>query len=353
MLSIPLPGSTKTAVARQKCRTIRRSPGLVPALVGAFCLSLGGIALADGAFELDGALGLGLDSNPAQSHSGSALAFARYAVEALRSWSSDDDTLSLGGGGWYRDYEGPNDAYRLNLLTEWSRETGSGRGLWRFSLAGVAYRDALVPADARNEAAFGLRYDQLLSARHTLGLSVETRRLAYRQASLPWAGRPGAGASSSADRDGGSQGTDRGRGAVAVRRDDQRLRLGLDFTRHWSPGVSTRLALFYVDNDSPVHIEGYQRPGVDMRWRLEPNDIWRLEAGVGWSLTRYDAAPRRQEREDRQLSLGLAVHRSLGDLGWREAEFQCALDWLDSESTLEAYAFRQWVTQCGWFWSFR
>ncbi|MTW20542.1 hypothetical protein [Allochromatium palmeri] len=316
-------------------------------------MSLGGVALADGAVELDGTLGLGLDSNPAQSHSGSELAFARFAVEALRSWSSDADSVSLSGGGWYRDYEGPNDAYRLNLLTEWSRETESGLGLWRFSLTGVAYRDALVPADERNEAVFGVRYDHLLSARHTLGLRIDTLWLAYRQASLPWAGRPGAGALSSTGRGGSSQETDRGRNALAVRRDDQRLRLSLDFTRYWSPGVSTRLALFYADNASPVRIEGYQRPGVDIRWRLEQNDAWRWEAGMGWSLTRYDAAPQQQEREDRQISLRLAVNHSLGYLGWREVEVQCALDWLDSESTLEAYGFRQWVTQCGWFWSFR
>ncbi|MBN2885241.1 MAG: hypothetical protein JXM75_00840 [Chromatiaceae bacterium] len=262
----------------------------------------------------------------------------------------DEQILSLGASGWYRDNESANDAYRLDLLGAWSRESASGRGLWQLDLSAGAYRDALVPADERDEVAIGLRYDHLLSARQTLGLSAELRRLDYRHVTGPWAGRPGSAPNPESARASDLKNGARNQGQSARPREDRALTLGLDLTQYWSPDLSTQLALTYAANESSVRLEGYRRPGLTglMRWDL--SDLWRLEAGAGWLLSRYGANPREREREDRQLSLNLSVfHR----LARSAAEWQCRLEWLDNDSTLADYSFQQWVTDCGLSWSLR
>ena len=343
--------STKRVSTRQKCRAVRGSRPFAYAL-GALSLLLTstGLGAADD-LQLDASIALGFDSNPAQTRTGPDLAFTRYAVEASRSWSANaGQAFSLGGGGWYRDYEAANDAYRLNLLGEWSRESASGLGLWRLNLAGSAYRDALVPADERDEAGVGARYDHLISARYTLGLSVDVRQLDYLHPALPWAGRPG-GASNSGSKH-GEAGRNRS-SQMARHRDDTRLELGLDVTRHWSPGLSTRFALAYAENDSSVHLESYRRPGLSGSLRLEPSEDWQVEAAVSGSLTRYTKTPSHREREDRQFGLSLALRRRFAAPPGDGAEWQCRLTWLDSDSTLADYSFQQWVTECGLSWSLR
>lgn len=344
--------STERVLTRQKCRAVRDS-GPLAHILGALCVLTSTAPCAASDLELDGSIALGFDSNPAQTRTGPELAFARYAVEALRSWSTSDGhhVFSLSGGGWYRDYEAANDAYRLNLISEWSRETASGLGLWRFELAGSAYRDALVPADERDEAGVGVRYDHLLSARHTLGLRVDVRRLDYLHATLPWAGRPGSASNSGSGRTMTMGDIGRNDGQSAQHRDDTNIELGLDVTRHWSRILSTRLSLTHAENDSSIHLERYRRPGLSGSMRLEPSKDWWLEAGASWSLTRYAETPRHREREDRQFGLSLAVRHRLAKYTDNDAEWQCRLEWLDSDSTLADYSFQQWVTQCGLSWS--
>lgn len=312
---------------------------------------------------MEGSIALGFDSNPAQMTTGSELAFARYAIEAWRAWSaSHGQVFSLGGRGWYRDYEAANDAYRLDLIGEWSRESASGLGLWQLDLSAGAYRDALVSADERDEAAIGLRYDHLLSARYTLGLSAEVRRLDYLHVTLPWTGRPGS-ASNSRSGSGSGSGANRApslgetgrnrRSQSARQRDDTRLEFGLDVTRHWSPGLSTRVALTHAENDSSVHLENYRRPGLSGSVQLDPSEDWQLEAGVSGSFTRYTGTHSHLEREDRRFGLSLAVRHRLAQRAGDGAEWQCRIEWLDNDSTLADYSFQQWVTECGLSWSLR
>jgi len=320
--------------------------------LGVFCLLLTSTDPSTAnALQLEGSIALGFDANPAQTRTGPELAFARYAVEAWRSWSvSDGQTLSLSGGGWYRDNESANDAYRLDLMGEWSRETASGLGLWQLDLNAGAYRDALVSADERDEVAIGLHYGQLLSARQTLGLSAELRRLDYRHVTEPWAGRPGSTPNPESARASDLKNGARNQGQSARPREDRALTLGLDLTQHWSPDLSTQLALTYAANESSVRLEGYRRPGLSGLLRLELSELWRLEAGAGWLLSRYDETPRDHEREDRQLSLSLSAVRRLARSA---AEWRCRLEWLDNDSTLADYSFQQWVTECGLSWSLR
>ncbi|AFL75787.1 hypothetical protein [Thiocystis violascens] len=160
-------------------------------LACALCLFANGPVMADPALRLDGEIDVGYDSNPAQSDTGPALAFMRYAFDLARQTRLIGAALTVGASGWYRDNEADNDSSRLTLGADWSRTIAEGAGQLTLALAGSAYRDALVPADSRNEAALTLRYDHTLTARDTLGLTVESRRLAYRDASLPWSGRPG------------------------------------------------------------------------------------------------------------------------------------------------------------------
>ena len=312
-------------------------------------------------------LALGYDSNPAQAREGEGLAFTRCAVEAARVWPLDGTALGLTASGWYRDSEAANDSYRLALSGDWARETHSGAGLLKVSISGAAYRDQRVPADARDEAALGLRYSYILSARHTLGLSAEWRRLAYRNASLPWAGRPGSDSASGAGRRSGSgagsesgsesgrgaSGSGRSGGAVPVRRDDDRLTLGLDLARHWGPDLVSVVSAAHARNDSEVAAEAYDRDGLGLTLRFAPRDPWRIELGLDGALIRYDRAPRHRKREDLELGLTLAVRRALPAIAQEAGEFYCALEWMDSDSTLAERSFQQQVTQCGFSWAFR
>ncbi|MBK1724459.1 hypothetical protein [Thiocystis violacea] len=168
------------------------------------------------------------------------------------------------------------------------------------------------------------------------------RRLAYRNASLPWSGRPGSG-------DGGyGSGRTSGAGnAVATRRDDDLWGLGLDLSFAWSADLSTLVTLSGARCESPVPADAYWRGGTALlvRWVPEPN--WRLELGLGWARTQFDRAPRRIQRRDDQLNAGLAVRRAVG-----QGEWFCSLDWLGSDSTFEPAAFQQQVTTCGFAWSY-
>ncbi|MBK1717841.1 hypothetical protein CKO27_09340 [Thiocystis violacea] len=316
---------------------------------GSLLLCWVGPALAEQPLSLGLEVTTGYDSNPAQSEAGMGLFFAQYAFDAARRMRLGGADLTFAASGWLRDYEAANDSHRLALRTDWSRATAQGAGLMTLSLAGAAYRDALVPADERDEAALTLRYDYILTARDTLGLMGETRRLAYRNASLPWSGRPG---SSPRDHPSGSSNSSsnssgRGREVEAVRRDDWLSGLGIDVTHHWSPVLATVFSLAGARRDSPVSAEAYDRHGLGLVMRIEPAASWRLELGLGWSRTRYDQAPRQQEREDIQRTLGLAVRRNLG-----RSEWFCGLDWLDSDSSIAGRSFRQEVTECGLAWSF-
>ncbi|EXJ14905.1 hypothetical protein [Imhoffiella purpurea] len=301
--------------------------------------------------ELSGETGLGYDTNPAQSHRSRDLAFARLALGAAQTLGLKTSDLSFALEGWYRDYEADNDSYRLSLGSSWSRSTERDLGLIRVSVSGVLYRDALVPADERDEAALALRYDRILGARDTLGLSAEVRWLAYRNPSEPWSGRPGSGSgrwdSNGRGRGTGRQGSGRPTARLEQRRDDRLSTLALDAAHDWSPTVSTRITLAHARNESPVALESYDRDGIGLLARIALGQKWLVEAGLGWSRCDYDHAQRRLSREDEQRSAALAIRRQLG-----ARELYCSLDWVDSDSTLDDRSFRQGVTQCGLAWSF-
>ena len=287
--------------------------------------------------EIGGEISAGYDSNPAQSHDGPELAFARIAIAAARQMRLGGSELTVGASGWFRDNESDNDSSRLTLRTDWSRETAQGAGLLTLAVAGAAYRDALVPADERNEAALTLRYDHSLTARDTLGLLGETRRLAYINPALPWSGRPGSAPSGRA-----SNRSEHGRAPAALRRDDWLSSLGLDATHHWSPTLATVLTLAVARCDSTVSVEAYSRRGIELLMRVAPAPKWHLEFGLGWALNQYDQAPQQQEREDIQHAAELALRHTIG-----HSEWFCRLDWLDSNSTHAEQSFQQQVIGCG------
>ncbi|AFL76255.1 hypothetical protein [Thiocystis violascens] len=315
-------------------------------------------ALAAEPLAIRSDVSFGYDTNPAQSREGPELAFARYGVESARAWPLAGAEFGFIASGWYRDNEADNDSYRLSLTGDWTRATNSGAGLLKVSVAGAAYRDRLVPADERDEAAVGIRYSRVLSARHTLGLNGELRRLAYRNASLPWAGRPGAGADA-----GSGRGSDTGRNAstdnrhrndtLAVRRDDDLFGVGLDLTRHWLPSVASVLSVAHARCESSMTAQTYDRDDLGLALRVTPAERWRLELGLGWSLTRYAEISRQVRREDEQHSLTFAARRALPGRRPGEGEAFCGIDWLDSVSTRAERSFQQQVIQCGLSWSFR
>ncbi|MFD2111549.1 hypothetical protein [Thiorhodococcus fuscus] len=301
--------------------------------------------------ELSGEASVGYDTNPAQSHASEDLAFARIALGAAKTLTLDQSDLRFALDGWYRDYAADNDSYRLALSSAWSRPTARDRGLLTLSVAGAIYRDALVPADARNEAALTLRYDRILNARDTVGLSAEVRRLDYRNPSLPWSGRPGSGSglqlSHGRGKTSGRQGPGRQSAAREQRRDDQRSTIALDASHAWSPALSTRITLAHARNASTVALESYDRSGIGFSARFMLNHSWLLESGLGWSRSDYSHTQRRLERRDEELNAALVIRHRLG-----ARELFCGLDWLNDKSTIDERSFRQQVIQCGMAWSF-
>lgn len=289
---------------------------------------------------LSGAVSLGYDSNPAESRDGPELAFARYSLDLSHRIPLQTSMLGLSVGGWYRDYEADNDSYRLTLRSDWSHDLWEGLGLLRLGLEGAAYRDALVPADERDEVAISVRLARILNARATVGLTAEARRLAYRNTSLPWAGRPGSGPAGQGS--GRSEGAGRG---LATRRDDDLYSASLEMSYDWSPDVSTRLSLTGARCDSPVPVQAYWRQGAGLALEVMPGADWRIGLGLTFSRTAYDRAPRHLERTDDQLGASLEVRRDLGAV-----EGFCALAWTNSDSTVESRSFRQWVSTCGLAW---
>jgi hypothetical protein len=305
-------------------------------------LAAGPILAAPLSGELEGDVSAGYDSNPAQSHEATGLAFARYVFAAVQPIGLGGADVSLGASGFYTDYEAANDNYRFALNADWSGTWPDDSGVMTLSAAVAAYRDALVPADARNEAALTLRYERILTARDSLNLTAEIRQLAYIYPSLPWAGRPGSGPSLPAASQSG-----RARGGLAVRRTDLLSGLGIDVTHAWSPTLTSVLSAAITRCNSPVPVDAYVRSGAGFQIRAEPAVAWSLELGLGWSRTAYDRAPQQQERVDNELAAGLTLRRTID-----QAALFCSLDWINSQSTIATRAFRQQVTQCGLSWSF-
>jgi hypothetical protein len=326
-------------------------------LLSAAWLSAAAAAAAPPWPEGEAELAFGYDSNPAQSADGPGLAFVRLAFDAARAWPRGEAELSVGADGWYTDQEGPNDNLRLALHTDWTRSTAGGLGRLTLGATGALYRDDLVPADARNEAAVSLRYARTLGPRDSASATAEVRWLDYIYPSLPWAGRPGSGpanptvsanAADAAMHTGPeAQGTHSGnpQGGLAVRRTDRLSGLALDATHDWTPRAAVTLSGAFARCDSPTPVNAYARAGLGLLLRTDLAATWPLEVGVGWSRTRYDRAPRQLERVDTELTAGLSLRHSLGP-----AEAHCGLNWVHSDSTAPGRSFRQQVVRCGLAW---
>jgi hypothetical protein len=285
---------------------------------------------------------IGLDSNPAQRREASALAFARYSLDAGRRtrWR----LLDIEGvfAGWYRDYEGANDSYRLAAQGRYLQETQQGRGLLSLALDAALYRDQLVAADERNEAALRLRYDFLSGARDELGIALEYRALAYRNSSLPWAGRPGG-----VNKRLSSARAQQEQKHRAVRRDERSTRLLFDVVHHWTQTLSGALNISFARLDSNAPAEAYRRYGAALQTDFELTPDWLLAFTVAAYYSDYDQAPRQWRRQDRLRFADLALRRTMG-----AAELICAVSYQHNASSIDVKSFRQTVSECGLLWFF-
>jgi hypothetical protein len=304
------------------------------------CLLLSRAALAEP--SVSAAWALGLDSNPAQQRAAQERWFAHYALDGSRRTQQDGIDLDVLWDGWYRDYEGANDSYRLSAQGRWQRAFQQGRGWLSWSLDGALYRDQLVTADERNEAALGLRYDYLFSALDEISLAFEWRALRYLNASLPWAGRPGGSVNvvSGAPRQ-------RLGSARMTRRDDHLQNCLLEFTHHWTPTFASTWALRLERLDSSVPAETYQQYGTLLGGAIELAQDWRVNLTLEWQGTEYSHAPRQLRRDDERLAIAAALRHSIG-----VGELFCDVSYLRNVSTLDVKSFRQTVSECGLAWAF-
>jgi len=285
---------------------------------------------------------LGYDSNPAQTQTPAGAAFASYAAGIENERYIDGSAWGLSLNAWYRDYEGMGDSYRTNLLGSWSTETEDGLGRVTLSIEGNLYRDALVPADERNEAALALGWSRSLSARDDFTIETAVRWLAYRNESLPWQGRPGAATANRSPR-----GAEREGSLAAVRRTDRIASLDLHSAHYWTPTISTSVDLYLARRDSPVRLEAYRQLGAGLSLRLTPATDWQLDLALDGYGRQYDRAPRQLERNDKRLGAALVLRRKM-DAG----ELSCGLETSHNRSNISTKSFRQWVSQCGSFWTF-
>ncbi len=106
-------GATCNRIAAR--RTHARRCTLLLALLAA-----GPILAAPLREALEGDVSAGYDSNPAQSHEATGLAFARYVFAAVQPIGLGRADVSLGASGFYTDYEAANDNYRFALNADWS-----------------------------------------------------------------------------------------------------------------------------------------------------------------------------------------------------------------------------------------
>jgi len=83
-------------------------------------LAAGPILAAPLSGALEGDVSAGYDSNPAQSHEATGLAFARYVFTAEQPIGLGRADVSLGASGFYTDYEAANDNCRFALNADWS-----------------------------------------------------------------------------------------------------------------------------------------------------------------------------------------------------------------------------------------
>ncbi len=308
--------------------------------------------------ELEGSLSAGYDSNPAQSaSSGPSLAFAHYTLAARQRAHNDDGELLLSLDGWYRDYEGDNDNHRVTAGGEWSASLDGGRGRLGIGADLSFYRDRLVPADERDEAALLLRYRRLLWARADLGVSGQFLRASYTNPSLPGAGRPGPGGAplsfvTPASRRGpGGPGPGPGPGGPPppplAERDDTLAVLRTDLTYYWGPGLSTALHFNVGRSRSTLSPESYDRYGVGLSMDAEPAVGWRAGLLVDWDRLNYPEWLGGGERDDTLWRAEAFVSRDVG-----EGELFCRLRYVHNASTAQENAFEQTVSRCGIAWNF-
>lgn len=360
-----------------------RPPACLAARVGALLLSaiVWPVIAADlpTGTQLETLLGAGFDSNPAQTRDGPSLGFAALAVSATQPlpWFP---SLRLEGDLWLRDYAGKNDNGRLDTGLVSSQRFGATQvDLW--TEAGW-YRDQLVRADERNETALGVLARRPLSRRFDLALFAERRWLDYRNLVLPWAGRPGgiglsvqgqrpglphqgrSGAGRACDEQSGNGqreragqgGTDhQGMGQGLSKQPDCGPRISpqarkdrfdlirLDTTWYPTATVSLTLGLDAGRRESSITLDSYRQQGTRLAMSFDPSPFWSLTAELGLSRRNYWEAPQALERIDDQRWLGITLQRWIAD-----GALYCSLDLLDSRSTIQAEAFTQWVSDCGW-----
>ncbi|MCG6941597.1 MAG: hypothetical protein LJE69_10140 [Thiohalocapsa sp.] len=311
---------------------------------------------------LSAELGLGFDSNPAQSSDAVSLGFAEVGLGAQ--WQVRDD-LSFDAEAGYRDYAGANDNWTAAVRIDWLAAAEGARSdpLTLSAEAGV-YRDQLVTADARNELALAGRWQPIVTPRTELVVGAELRGQHYLNSSLPWSGRPGSASRGrtrraqrtrlSAQRGAPGAGVDRSTGATALdalagfeprQRYDGLAILSLDGAWYFSALLSGLGTLSLGRRASTEPAESYDNVAVDLLFSRGGVAGWTLELGLGWYRSDYDRAPQDLHRRDEGRSLALAARRPLG-----RAELSCSVSWLDNRSTVAIKSFAQAVTWCGLAW---
>jgi hypothetical protein len=244
--------------------------------------------------------------------------------------------------GRYQDYEGGGDNHRLGVALGWARSLDGGKAAFSLTLDGVRYRDHLVAADERDELGATLEYQQLASAKLDFRVSAEFRWLGYRNASLPWAGRPGG-----ATGNGFGSPPSTGMGLSPATHDDQWRALAVEVGYYPHPDVELALRAHYggLDSSSAAEEYGQYGGGLFLVYRVTPDVT--LALNLDGYDRRYEQGRIRPEREDRFHTLGLRLQR-----GWDDMTFHLGLTRTENDSGIRQQTFQQTVVESGVAWHF-
>ncbi|EGV19133.1 hypothetical protein [Thiocapsa marina] len=329
-----------------------RRSGTAPAwgLAAWMCTAGATDAQPPASVPIEGAIGTGYDSNPAQSSDGSGLFFADVALSIAGQMDRRMSGLDWRLDAWYQDYEGPDGIGRLAATGIWQTTLDRIPGALAVSTEAVLYRDEIIPADSRHELAVRGHFDRILTPRLDLMSFAELRWLDYLDPAYPWEGRPGPGRTgpSRAGTSGGAHSaTPSEWGGGVKHREDWLASLGVEGRWHLSADASGAMALSCARNSSSIVPDGYGACAADLSFTLMPAPRWQARIDAGWYRTDYERTRSGFRRQDTGSALGASLQWSAGP-----GEVLCELRWLENQSDLPIKSFQQTVTRCGLVWRF-
>lgn len=299
-------------------------------------------------------LSAGYDDNPSQTEDANGSAFGRYSLsfDQYVFYSPLATTMDFSLSGTYQDYHDQGDNYRIDFFGDFTHPLMKGRVVPSLSIDAGFYRDDLLPEDERDELGLNAGVSFLMSTRTQLALNGGVRWLDYRNESLAFKG------AYSAEQRGKQQKMQtpsqhdrkwydwKGISQPACR-DDRLDNMNIELTIFAGSSLTPWLTAGYARLHSNVEVEAYRKYGLAAGIEYDWNMVWHLELALAWHRTEYDKAPYYMDRIDYTNFFETSVSRFFDSI-----EVFLQFEYKDNDSEIDVESYTQWVTQCGFCWSF-